>query len=303
MEKKGIVFGEGFLGKRISSELNFFLPKFRVIAGNEESWKDLEIMLDREKFDVVVNAVGKTDYDFCENNRIVAENSNVGIPLNLARQCSKRGIYFVHIGTGNVYGYCGGRSYTEEDEPNFFNDVYTETKITAERKLKELSEEDQNSKILQIRIAYPFDYTTSSKNLLTKILNHKKALSLRHSVTVVPDMIDALGKLIEKKSVGIYNVVNKGTISAFDIMLMYNNVVDKRKVVAKKLEFETISLYKFEMSSSRKRSLCILNTKKLMNEGIEMPYVYDSVESCLIKYFENLQNSTKFQINQGSEFK
>ena len=286
---EGIVFGRGFLGKRIACELNFFLPDFNIIAGDYDNRKKLEEILDKEKPNVVVNAVGKTNYNWCENYKNQAENSNVNVPLQLARQCSERGIYFVHIGTGNVYNYCNRRMYTEEDEPNFVADFYTKTKIKAEKKLKEKSEQDSNSKILQIRVAYPLDYVENDKNLLTKILNHKRALNSKHSITVVPDMINALGILIKKKSLGVYNVVNNGIISVADIMEMYNNLIDNRKISAKKLEFEAITMNEFEKANLRKRSLCFLSAKKLMDEGIVMPCVCDSVENCLIKYMENLQ--------------
>jgi len=321
MKEKGIVFGNGFLGKRVADELNFFLSDFNIIPGDDDNRKKLKELLDKEKPSVLVNAIGKTDYKWCENNKEQAENSNVNVPMQLADYCSERGIYFIHFGTGSIYEYCYGKEYTEEDKPNFIENIYTKTKIKAEKKLKEKSEQNSNSKILQIRIVYPIDYTKNDKNLLTKILNYKTVFNLKHSITVVPDMLNALKALIEKRSLGIYNIVNRGIISISDILEIYNIIPDKENkfsndtnlisgshkgnkffndthhynyshkgsVLAKKLEFEVLNLDEFEKSNSRKRSLCILSTKKLMDDGIEMPEVYGSVENCLIKYRENLQ--------------
>jgi dTDP-4-dehydrorhamnose reductase len=55
---KGIVFGKGFLGTKISQELGY------ILIGKEVNPLNLDLsieFLDKEKPDVVINAIGKME--------------------------------------------------------------------------------------------------------------------------------------------------------------------------------------------------------------------------------------------------
>ena len=45
MKEKGIVFGNGFLGKRVADELNFFLSDFNIIPGDDDNRKKLKSLI------------------------------------------------------------------------------------------------------------------------------------------------------------------------------------------------------------------------------------------------------------------
>lgn len=270
---KGIVFGAGFLGTRIGGCLDFpIIPRSEVDVLNLKSLKEF---LDYEKPDIVINAVGKTgkpNIDWCEEHKEETMQSNVSAAINLCTESVKRGIYFVHLGSGCIYsGDNQGRGYTEEDEPNFYGpQFYAKTKIIAEKSLKEFP-------CLQLRIRMPIDDLPNERNLIDKLRRYPKVIDIKNSMTTVPDMLLTMKKLIERKETGIYNLVNPGTISALEIMQLYKEIVDTNH------KFEIMSLNELDQITVGKRSNCYLNTEKL-EKVYKMPEIHKAVESCLLEY-------------------
>jgi len=281
----GIIFGTGFLGNRIGEKL-----RYAVIGRNEVdvlNYKLLSSFLDREKPAVVINAVGKThgngenSIDWCEGHKEETIESNVVGAINLSTACSKRGIHFVHLGSGCIYqGDNNGRGFTEDDEPNFYGpQFYAKTKIDAERTLKNLPG-------LILRIRMPIDDRPHQRNLIDKLLGYQKVIDAPNSMTTVPEMISALKFLIGKRTNGVYNFTNPRTISAAEIMGLYNRLVRKH-------EFQIMSIEELDEITVGKRSNCYLNTKKL--DGVlkgfeyELPEIHEAVQKCLIKYKKNMK--------------
>ena len=279
---RGLVFGQGYLGKRISESLNYKLaPKFDVL-----DTRQLKDFLEKNQPEIVINAVGKTGgpgevgIDWCELHKEETLRSNVLAALNLGIECSKRRIYFVHLSSGCIYqGNNNGRGFSEEDEPNFFGpQYYAKTKIIAEKTLKELP-----GKILQLRIRMPIDDRPHPRNLIDKLVTYNRVIDVQNSMTSVPNMLFAMKNLIEKRCCGIYNLTNPGTISPAEIMQMYKDIVEPSH------QFEIMKLEELNRITRGKRSNCILNTEKLKKEGIQMPEIQDAVRECLLKYKDALK--------------
>jgi dTDP-4-dehydrorhamnose reductase len=273
---KGVVFGSGFLGTRLSGALGYGLPDINVLETGA-----LNSVLDSMKPDVVINAVGKTgrpNIGWCETHKEETVRGNIMAPVNLALACSDRGIYFVHIGSGGVYnGDNDGRGFSELDAPNFYeSQFYAKTKAISEKILGEFP-------CLQLRIMTPIDDRPHPRNLIDKLLGYKKVIDTQNSMTAVPDMITAAGKLIEARREGIYNLVNPGTISVAEIMNMYREIVNPAH------SFDVVSDAELEKSTVCKRANCYLNTDKLKSEGIELSEIHGAVRECLINYRENLR--------------
>src|SRR3989344_7063575 len=169
---KGIVFGKGYLGTRISQSLNYTLvgrPEIDLLNFN-----DLSEFLDKEKPDVVINAAGITgrpNIDWCELNKEETVLGNISAALNLSMLCSKKNIYFVHLSSGCVYhGNNNENGFSEDDEPNFYNyQFYAKTKIISEKILKEFPG-------LILRIRLPVDNRPNERNLIDKIKKYKSVL-------------------------------------------------------------------------------------------------------------------------------
>mgnify|MGYP001568329408 CR=1 FL=1 len=267
---KGLVFGAGFLGMRISEKFNYELSRVNVLDRYT-----LEQTLDSVKPDIVVNTIGKTgkpNIDWCETHKEETFISNVIAAANLGITCSEKGIYFVHLGSGGIYtGKNGEKGFNEEDEPNFYEQTYTRTKIIAEKILKEFP-------CLQLRINMPLDDRPHEKNLIDKLKSYKKIADVKNSITAVPDILNSLGILIEKRKVGVYNATNPGLISLVEIMQMYKEIVDPLH------EFEIISNEELNKLLLKRKADGILDTSKIAREGIIMPNIHDAVKSCLIDY-------------------
>jgi dTDP-D-glucose 4,6-dehydratase len=275
-KEKAIVFGAGYLGTRIAKKFNCELTNL-----NPLNLEALSAFLDKEKPNIVINAIGKTgrpNIDWCEENKQLTIESNVIAAANLCIECSKRDIYFVHLGSGCIYyGDNNGKGFSEEDEPNFYGpQFYAKSKILAEKILKEFPS-------LIIRLRMPIDEEPNKRNLIDKLLKYNKLINIQNSVTIIPDMLDSLNILIQKRKTGIYNIVNPGTISAAEIMEMYKQLIDSSH------NFEILSLEELDSLTKGKRSNCVLNTEKLKSEGINLPEIHNAVRTCLLKYKGNLK--------------
>ncbi|MBI2057036.1 sugar nucleotide-binding protein [Candidatus Pacearchaeota archaeon] len=272
---KGIVFGAGFLGTKIAEKFNYTLSKIDVLDRSV-----LEQTLEQTKPDIVINAVGKTgspNIDWCETHKEETFMSNVVAAANIGIACSKKKIYSVHFGSGGIYTG-KNKKFDEEDEPNFYLQTYARTKIISEKILKEFQ-------CLQLRIHMPLDDRPHEKNLIDKLKSYKKIADVKSSMTSVPDMLNALENLIEKRKIGVYNVINSGLISFVEIMEMYKEIVDPTH------KFEIISNKELNKMLLNKKADGILDTSKLAKEGIIMPDIHDAVKLCLIDYKKNLDKS------------
>lgn len=272
-----IVFGAGYLGTRIAEELGFVLTDTNPL--NEST---LEKFLNENNPSIIVNAIGKTgrpNIDWCESHKEETLRSNVTAAIALGSTASKRGIYFVHLGSGCIYeGDNNKKGFTEEDEPNFYGpQFYAKTKILAEKALKELP----TSLILRIRM--PLDNFSHDRNLINKLSHYPKVIDVQNSITTVPHAISAMKKLIDQRATGIYNFVNPSTVSAYEIMEMYQEIVGKNYI------FQKMSLGELNSLTKGIRSNCYLNTDKLNRAGIFLPDAKEAVRECLVQYRESLQ--------------
>lgn len=234
-------------------------------------------VLDREKPDLVINAAGKTgrpNIDWCEEHREETLRSNLTGPLVLLEECGKRGIEWVHLSSGCIYegykGQKGDRGFTEEDPPNFFGSFYSRVKGWCDQILREFTEPvDGRGGILLLRLRMPFDGSKNERNLLVKLRKYEKVLDIQNSLTYLPDFLRAAKLLIARRRTGIYNVVNPGTISPYEIMVMATSNPKR------------LTLADLPNVVRAARSNCILSTAKLQGEGITLPDVHQRVEEAL----------------------
>ncbi len=229
-------------------------------------------ILDLEKPDIVINAAGKTgkpNVDWCEEHKLETILSNVQGPLNLLDACAKRNIYWVHIGSGCTYeGDNDGRGFTEEDPPNFSGSFYSRSKLWIDQILKDFP-------VLQLRLRMPFDGTSHPRSLISKLRKYTKVLESQNSLTYLPDFLSALALLVSKRRTGIYNVVNPGSVSPYQIMVRYREIVDPKH------RFERLPIDNLGDVVRAGRSNCILSSQKLTLEGVTMRPVNEAIDEAL----------------------
>jgi len=260
-----IVGGDGFLGGYFRQRL----PHALVAQVDISNLSAVKTMLrDQLKPDIVINCAGKTgrpNVDWCEDNKLATLHSNVTGALVLMEQCLLADIAYVHIGSGCIYdnGY-----FDEKDDPNFKGSFYSKTKLAADILL-------QDFPVLNLRLRMPFDGSLNPRNLIRKLIGYNKVLTCRNSMTYIPDFINAAVALMDKGLTGTFNIVNESTISPWDIVRLYKEIVDKNHT------FEPLSLQDLSSLAKAARSNCELSVEKLTSVGIQMMHVKDAVEIAL----------------------
>ncbi len=274
---KVLIFGsKGYLG----SQFVGIYPNAIASTVDIADQAAVASVLDQHKPDVVINAAGKTgrpNVDWCEIHREETFASNVIGPNVLLQECGKRGLYWVHLGSGCIYeGDNNGKGYSEEDVPNFTGSFYSWTKNISDQTLKRFASGwNGQGGILNLRLRMPFDATSSPRNLISKLKGYKRVLDVPNSITCIPELLDAAQKLIAKRKTGTFNMVNGGGISPFRIMQMYKEVVDPTH------QFERLTLRDLSDVVKAARSNCILSNQKLAEEGIVLRSAEEAVRESL----------------------
>lgn len=274
---KYLIFGKnGWLAQKF----NKFLEDSGISGVDITDLGTIRKELDEKKPEIVINAAGITgrpNIDWCEEHKLETIAGNVAGPLNILQACQEREIYWVHLGSGCIFqGDNNGKGWKETDEANPPS-FYSWTKYWTDSILK-------NFPILIVRLRLPIDIEPSSRNLIDKLIKYPEVIDSENSVTVIPDLLEAAKKLIDKKLTGIYHVVNPGTIKPSEIMKLYQKIIDPNH------QFKIISdktLYKKGLAKAV-RSNCILNTDKLKKEGIILKPIQKRIVEVIKEYKTNL---------------
>ncbi len=276
---KVTIFGaRGYLGEHFQS----LYPHASCPSVDIADAQAVAAVLDADTPDIVINAAGKTgrpNVDWCEDHKEETLSANVTGPLVLLQECRKRGIYWVHLSSGCIYtGDNGGNGYTEDDIPNFDGSFYSRTKTWSEQILKEFPD------VLILRIRMPFDDSINDRSLLMKVRKFTRVNDIKNSLTYLPDFLNAAKILIEKRKSGIYNIVNPGVLSPYDIIELYKEIVDPAHVA------EPLTAAELPSVSKAGRSNCLLSTAKLEQEGIILKPTAEAVRHVWTVLRDELKN-------------
>lgn len=232
------------------------------------------------KPDIVINFAGVRAYpniDWCETHKEETLEVNVVGAINVAIASIKSGAYMIQIASGCIYSGGIEKEFKEEDQPNFFGSFYSRMRIIMQNALIELP-------VLQLRIRMPISSKFHSRNLITKIASYKKVISVPNSVTLVEDLFKAIEILIQKKPLGILNIVNDGYLKHEDILSVYKEIVDRNH------EYEVIDVKELEEKIvTASRSNCVLSGEKAKALGISMPELTPSrLKEIMVEYKESM---------------
>ncbi|MFH1519952.1 MAG: sugar nucleotide-binding protein [Candidatus Omnitrophota bacterium] len=272
MNKKILILGEGFIGRRLQEELRC------PISGNRiHSFRDAERQIKKFKPKIIINCIGYTgrdNVDGCEFDIDKTLAANTFSPIILTEAALRNKIKLVHISSGCIYHYDFEKNMPkrEKDIPDFSELYYSRSKIYAERVLDVFSE---RTKALILRIRIPLDNRPHPKNILTKLIKYRKVIDLENSITYIPDFIQALKHLIKIDAWGIYNLVNAGRLS-------YPVLLDFYKKYVPDFEYEVIDFEKLNLT----RTNLILSTKKLKNTGFKVRSIHEVLDQCVRSYLK-----------------
>ena len=281
-----ILFGStGYIGSEFKRQLEQKQIEFKC-------WNDTAntTFYDLEKWyadagypviDVVINAAGytgKPNVDACELAKEDTIHGNIVWPQILTDWCMLNDITLGHVSSGCIYSgrRLDGEPFTEEDEPNFsFKQnncsFYSGTKAIAE---KIVSKWNKNY-IWRLRI--PFEENNNSRNYISKMLRYDKLLQAENSISNKQEFVSAcIQTFTNKVPFGIYNVTNTGYITTDSLIekLMWTIAKDKNFTL-----IDEEQLYKNYAKTPR--SNCVMSNSKLLETGIKMKTVDESIDYCL----------------------
>src|SRR5512135_2249674 len=121
MKRKILICGGGFIGKRLEAVLGA-----EVATDMIRCFADADRLLERHHPSILINGIGYTgerNVDDCETDKDATLTANVFVPIWLAESAIRRGIKFMHIGSGCIYhyDYARDRPITESKTPDFFD--------------------------------------------------------------------------------------------------------------------------------------------------------------------------------------
>ncbi len=285
-KSKILVVGQGFLGMQIA---DYFASHAHVSTidfpdvdiTSEES---LASAFTRFAPDIVINAAAFADTHAAEKpeNHAKVFDINVRGPVNLMMLARRFNYDLVHIGTGMIYdGKSPQRTgFSETDTPNPTS-YYAWTKACADACLASLS---TPSNILITRIHLPIASKPNLKNLLTKMITFDTFATDASSITVVDDYLNSLKNLLEQKAVGVFHMVNPGTISFYEIAeaLQKHGLIPQEKRL-NKTTLEELNQKILEKGGAKQTST-VLDIQKLGKHGTVGHDAKLALEQCIKQY-------------------
>jgi dTDP-4-dehydrorhamnose reductase len=272
---KVLIFGRsGYLARAYS---RYFSSSVLSKADITNS-KEIRHAIQESRPDVVINVAAKTrgaqhnSTRGCEESpeliEITRKVNSEGAGL-VAQECSGLGIYLVHLSTGSIFqGDNHGDGFREDDTPTPIGH-YAQMKVEGEQRVLRA-----NAGAV-LRIQMPVSGQPHQRNLITKLENAQDIMSIRTSITVVPDLLYATRCVIEQRLMGIYHVVNSPATNPIEIMCWYCSLVNPRH------PFKNVS---HQEAMRRGYYDCVLSTTKLEAKGIVLPSTEQAVKACLEEY-------------------
>lgn len=172
--------------------------------------RGLSLILQREKFDVLVICSGFTWVDGCENKPARARLHNAILPGKIAQLCRRHKTKVVYLSSSYVFD--GERGpYSERDRPNPLS-IYGKSKLEGEQMVRR----EGGKGALVIRTMGVVGYEPREKNFLyTVIRNLQKTKVLvvpddqRGNLTCATDLAQGICLLLEKNKRGIYHIAGR----------------------------------------------------------------------------------------------
>jgi dTDP-4-dehydrorhamnose reductase len=269
----------GYIGKLLVEYLNKYNICWRGISYKNCNMDNLIYLHSEFKFTHIINCAaytGNPNMDSCESNKHDCIVGNVTLPIILKSVANTLEVILIHLSTGCVYSD-ENRVFSELDKPTQTFEskncgVYIASKELGDRYAIECD------KFYLFRLKWIFDNKKHYKNIITKLMEYDRVIdNFPNSLTNRHECCEAIIQcIIQKVPFGIYNVVNSGFISNQEIV----------SIICKHIPIK-ISMVN-EIGFLTNRSTSKLSNEKLLNVGIKMSNVKESIENC-IKDYHNIE--------------
>jgi dTDP-glucose 4,6-dehydratase len=227
-----------------------------------------------------------TTIDYLEEPGKLVDNirDNLFSPLLLSELCKIKKIHYTYIGTGCIFKFDEDHpfekeenGFTEHSLPNFFGSSYSVVKGFTDQIMNLYSDSTLN-----LRIRMPITGEKNERNFITKIVNYEKICSIANSMSVLPELLPFVLKMMEQNITGTINLTNPGLISHNEMLEMYKEIVDP-----------LFTWKNFSQEEQRKilasdRSNNFLDTTTLETLFPEVRNIKDATRDSLLQYKANL---------------
>ena len=232
---KIVIYGaHGWIGQYIQrclgSDANIVIGTVRI-----DNYNKVKKELEGSNATHVVLATGNrqdnvvTDIDYLELPGKIDENirDNLYGPAIVASICYELDIHLTYISDGAIYNSTNGRVWIEEEIPNGCNSSYYQcVKYTDQLMANYIN-------TLVIRLSFPVSEDINDhRNNYKKLLDYNVVLNNQISVTVLPCFKDVVRVLITNEVVGVFNMVNSGTISQFQLANLASRARARAKIIS-----------------------------------------------------------------------
>lgn len=290
---KFLVYGaKGWIGQQFISLLDNNAVEYRIGSERCDNLETLKTEIILINPTHIISFIGRTHgkiddkvyttIDYLEQKGKLYENirDNLYSPLVLADISKELNIHYTYLGTGCIFKYdnehlCEEKNgFKEQSEPNFFGSSYSIAKGFTDKIMRNM----YGSTALNLRIRMPITGEYNPRNFITKITTYDKICSIPNSMTVLPDLLPKVIKMMETKTTGTVNLTNPGLISHNEILEMYKEIVDPEFKWANFTEKEQKAILASERSNN------YLDTSKLEFLFPDTLHIKDAVRQCLLKY-------------------
>ena len=231
----------------------------------------LEFFLIKESPDVVINLIGISELNYCENNKKKIYELNTEFTEKISNICNKINSKFIHISTDYVFDGKDG-NYKEEDITNPIN-YYGYTKQISEIKALNYS----NSVVIRTSFIYDSKLETNFLKFIFKKLDKGEEVIIFDDVFATPifldELIEGILKIIDSNEIGIFHIVGNECVSRFNFA----------KIIARKLELnEKLIIPKsvkiIEKKILRPQNSCLNNNKIKEILGVKFSKLEENLE-------------------------
>lgn len=285
-----VLGGSGLVGKSLLKLNN---EKFDIIATYNKNqinvpkilsvkcslpddFNKLEETIRNEKPEVIVNAMGFSNIDFCETNKEESYQLHVKITEKISELVAMYNIKTIFLSSDYVFDGKKG-NYTEFDIPNPIN-YYGKTKMEAE---KIILKQPQNV-VFRTSIIYDWDFRVRFFNYVIDNLKNQKEIETTYdvfnSVTLVDSLIKSIFLAIEKDVSGLFHVVDSTCVNRFEFAKCIAKIFKFDDKLIKKVSIDDIGVI-----AKRPKNTCLNNSKAKKSLGIKFRTLEEGIKQVLNK--------------------
>lgn len=254
----------------------------------------VEIMLNRQRPDVVVNAAAYTAVDLAEDNAPTAFRINSELPGCLARWCERNERLLIHYSTDYVFSGDSSRPYTERDEAAPLA-VYGESKLAGEQAITA-----GGCRHFILRTSWV--YSGHGNNFLLTMLRLART---RPNLTIVSDqegcptwarnLARVTGQVIEQSAssrkdsvpTGIYHYCDGDAVNWYEFAHAIFSEAVQVGLLDKMPEMKAVRTSEFPQKAKRPL-YSVLDTGKIQETfGIEPAGMHPALQACIREVAEN----------------